>query len=171
MLCHLPSAHLQERHSDELREFQQKLVAKSTATRHSREYYDLREMQDKLAHNKNYAAAGKIKGKADELMAFEEEKWGNERHMEMLHKENVFKSKLSLEAESLRKRVAQGRAEQNRARQVALEKMLLRYHSASLTPPPKPYSPPPFFSRGNPLTPSTLSPHATTLNFLYRLKA
>lgn len=107
------------------------MVAKSTATRHSREYYDLREMQDKLAHNKNYAAAGKIKGKADELMAFEEEKWGNERHMEMLHKENVFKAKLSLEAESLRKRVAQGRAEQNRARQVALEKMLLRYHSAS----------------------------------------
>ena len=128
------------------------MVAKSTATRHSREYYDLREMQDKLAHNKNYAAAGKIKGKADELMAFEEEKWGNERHMEMLHKENVFKAKLSLEAESLRKRVAQGRAEQNRARQVALEKMLLRYHSASqpllllsfFRPPLSPLIPPPF---------------------------
>ena len=105
-------------------------MSKSTATRHSKEYFDLREMQNKLAHNKNYAAAGKIKGKADELMAFEEEKWGNERHLEMLHKENVFKSKLALEAEALRKRVAQGRAEQNRARQISLEKMLQQYYNS-----------------------------------------
>jgi len=115
---------MKERHADELRDFQQKLVAKATTTRHTREYYDLREVQERLAGNKNYAAAGKIKVKADELMAFEEEKWANERHREMLNKENVFKSRLAMEAEGLRKRVAQGRAEQNRARQLALEKML-----------------------------------------------
>jgi hypothetical protein len=115
---------MKERHADELRDFQQKLVAKATTTRHSREYYSLREVQERLAGNKNYAAAGKIKEKADELMAFEEEKWGNERHKEMLHKENVFKARLAMEADGLRKRVAQGRAEQNRARQLALEKML-----------------------------------------------
>jgi hypothetical protein len=121
---------LQERHADELRDFQQKLVAAATTTRHSKEYYNLREIQEKLAHNKNYAAAAKIKEKADELMAFEEEKCGNERHKEMLHKENVFKSRLAMEADALRKRVAQGRAEQNRARQIALEKMLQRYYNS-----------------------------------------
>jgi hypothetical protein len=105
-------------------------VAKATTTRHSKQYYNLREVQEKLAHNKNYAAAGKIKEKADELMAFEEEKWGNERHKEMLHKENVLKSRLAMEADGLRKRVAQGRAEQNRARQLAVEKMLQRYHNS-----------------------------------------
>ena len=115
---------MKERHADELRDFQQKLVAKATTTRHSREYYNQREVQERLAHAKNYAAAAKIKEKADVLMAFEEEKWGNERHQEMLHKENVFKARLAMEADGLRKRVAQGRAEQNRARQLALEKML-----------------------------------------------
>jgi hypothetical protein len=135
---------MKERHADELRDFQQKLVAKATTTRHSREYYDLREVQERLAGNKNYAAAGKIKVKADELMAFEEEKWANERHREMLNKENVFKSRLAMEAEGLRKRVAQGRAEQNRARQLALEKMLQcvprapSLRPARARPPPSP---------------------------------
>jgi hypothetical protein len=70
-----------------------------------------------------------MKEKADELMAFEEEKWNNEKQLEMLHKENVFKSRLAMEAEALRKRVAQGRAEQNRARQKALEMVLQRYYN------------------------------------------
>lgn len=47
----------------------------------------------------------------------------------MLHRENVFKARLGAEAETLRKRVAQGRAEQNRARQLALEKVLARYNN------------------------------------------
>lgn len=104
-------------------------MAKATQPRHSREYYNLREIQEKLAHAKNYAAAAKMKDKADELMAFEEEKWNNEKQMEMLHRENVFKGKLASEAEALRKRIAQGRAEQNRARQLALERMLQRYEN------------------------------------------
>lgn len=62
-------------------------------------------------------------------MAFEEEKWNNEKQLEMLHKENVFKARLAMEAEALRKRVAQGRAEQNRARQKALEMVLQRYYN------------------------------------------
>jgi hypothetical protein len=124
-----PPTHPQERHADELRDFQQKLVAKATQPRHSREYYNLREIQERLAHSKNYAGAAKIKEKADELMAFEEEKWNNEKQLEMLHKENVFKARLAMEAEALRKRVAQGRAEQNRARQKALEMVLQRYYN------------------------------------------
>ena len=105
-------------------------MAKATQPRHSREYYNLREIQERLAHSKNYAGAAKMKEKADELMAFEEEKWNNEKQLEMLHKENVFKSRLAMEADALRKRVAQGRAEQNRARQIALEKMLQRYYNS-----------------------------------------
>lgn len=120
---------MRERHADELRDFQQRLVAKATQPRHSKEYYNLREIQEKLAHQKNYAAAAKMKDKADELMAYEEEKWNNEKQMDMLHRENVFKGKLASEAEALRKRIAQGRAEQNRARQLALERLLQRYNN------------------------------------------
>ena len=39
------------------------------------------------------------------------------------------KAQLAAEAEALRKRVAQGRAEQNRARQGALEMVLPRYNN------------------------------------------
>jgi hypothetical protein len=82
---------MKERHSDELRDFQQKLVSKATQPRHSKEYFDLREIQKKLVHQKNYAAAAKCKAKADELLAYEEDKWNNERQLEMLHRENIFK--------------------------------------------------------------------------------
>ena len=122
-----PPPSSQERHADELRDFQQRLVVKALAPRHSKEYYNVREIQEKLARQKNYAAAAKLKDKADELMAFEEEAWNNEKQLEMVHKENVYKGHLSMEAEGLRKRIAQGRAEQNRARQLALERMLQRY--------------------------------------------
>ena len=54
-------------------------------------------------------------------------KWGNEKQLKMLHRENLFKTQLAVEAEALRKRVAQGRAEQNRARQKAMEMVLQRY--------------------------------------------
>lgn len=117
------------RHADELREFQQKLIAKALQPRHTSEYLNLREVQEKLAHQRNYAAAAKIKEKADELMAWEEEKWTNERQAEMLRKEEEYKRKLGQEAETMRKRIAQQRAEQNRNRQVALEKLLQRYHN------------------------------------------
>lgn len=115
------------RHADELREYQQKLIAKALAPRRSGEYLNLRLVQDKLAHMRNYGAAAKIKEKADELMAFEEDKWNNERQAEMLHKEDEYKKKLGAEAETMRKRIAQGRAEQNRLRQKTLEQVLQRY--------------------------------------------
>lgn len=59
---------MKEKHVEELREFQQKLIAKATIPRHSKEYLNLRRIQDVLAKQKNYAEAAKIKQKADELV-------------------------------------------------------------------------------------------------------
>ena len=120
---------LRERHADELRDFQQRLLSHGNAARHSKEYYTLRDVQEKLAGGRNYAGAAKIKAKADELMAGEEEKHANERQVEMLNKEKLFKQKLAVEAEALKRRVAQGRAEANRARQTDLERILQRYNN------------------------------------------
>ena len=120
---------LRERHADELRDFQQRLLSHGNAARHSKEYYTLRDVQEKLAGGRNYAGAAKIKAKADELMAWEEEKHANERQVEMLNKEKLFKQKLAVEAEALKRRVAQGRAEANRARQTDLERILQRYNN------------------------------------------
>lgn len=120
---------LRERHAAELRDFQQRLLAKVGPPRHSKEYYTLRDVQEKLAHDKNYAGAAKLKEKADELMAYEEEKWSNEKQKEMIGKESIFKQKLAIEAEALKKRIAQSRGEVNRTRQTELEKLLQRYNN------------------------------------------
>jgi hypothetical protein len=42
----------QERHAAELREFQQKLIARGTLPRHSKEYHNLRKIQETLAKQK-----------------------------------------------------------------------------------------------------------------------
>jgi len=120
---------LRERHAAELRDFQQRLLAKVGPPRHTKEYYTLRDVQEKLAHGKNYAGAATLKEKADELMAYEEEKWSNEKQNEMIGKEKIFKQKLAIEAEALKKRIAQSRGEVNRARQTELEKLLQRYNN------------------------------------------
>jgi hypothetical protein len=122
-------AALRERHAAELRDFQQRLLAKAGPPRYSKEYYTLRDVQEKLAHDKNYAGAARIKEKADELMAYEADKWSNEKQSEMLSKEKVFKVRLAAEAEALKKRISQGRGEVNRARQTELEKLLQRYNN------------------------------------------
>jgi hypothetical protein len=70
-----------------------------------------------------------MKEKADELMAFEEEKWNNERQAEMLRKEHQYTGKLAQEAEALKRRIGAGRSEQSRQRQLELERLLQRYHN------------------------------------------
>lgn len=120
---------MKERHVSELREFQQRLIARATIPRHSKEYLNMRHIQDVLAKQKNYAEAARIKGKADDLMAFEEEKWNNERQAEMFQKEMRFKQKLYLELQALKKRIQQGKAEMMRQRQSELERLLQRYQN------------------------------------------
>ena len=120
---------MRQRHQGELRDFQQRLLSKDMQARHSKEYYTLRDVQEKLASGKNYAGAAKIKEKADELMAYEEEKHINEHHIQMMRKEKEYKEKLTLEAETFKKRVAQNRAEAGSMRQKELEQLLLRYNN------------------------------------------
>ena len=118
---------MRQRHAAGLRDFQQKLLARGQAPRHSKEYRDLRHVQETLAKAKHYEAAGAMKGKADDMMASEEEKWYSERQAEHLRKEQLFRDKLGVEVEALKRRMAGHRAELNRKRQGELEKLLQRY--------------------------------------------
>jgi len=116
-----------QRHAAALRDFQQKLLARGQAPRHSKAYRDLRHVQDTLAKARHYEAAGAMKSKADDMLAVEEERWYAERHGEQLRKEGLFRDRLALEVESLKKRMAGHRAELNRKRQGELERLLQRY--------------------------------------------
>jgi hypothetical protein len=120
---------MRERHAAELREFQQRLIAKATIARHSKEYLNVRKVQESLAKQKKYAEAAMMKIKGDELMAWEEERWHNERQAEMYMKEMRFKQKLKLELLALKKRIEQGKGEQKRLRQIDLERLLRRYQN------------------------------------------
>ena len=120
---------MRERHAAELRDFQQRMLSKGGAPRHSKKYIDLRHVQSVLASQKRYAAAAAIKDKADELLAVETDAWQRDLERDMLRKEEIFKVRLQVEADALRGRIAASRGELIRARQLALERAVQRYHN------------------------------------------
>lgn len=78
----------------------------------------------------SFPAAAAMREKADELAAFEEGKWSEERQAELLGKESGFKGKQQLEYDTVSNRLAQRRAELSRARENELQMMLVRYNNA-----------------------------------------
>lgn len=120
---------MQERHAAELKDFQQRLLAKAAMPRHSKELLALRKVQDTLARNRRYEEAARMKHKADELMTWEEEKWHNERQADMYQQEIRYKAKLKTELLALKKRIQLGVADMKRCRQRELECLLLRYQN------------------------------------------
>jgi hypothetical protein len=120
---------MKERHAAELQAFRQKLISAAPKPKFSKEYLNLRRIQEVLAKQGNYAEAAKMKNKADELMAWEEEKWSNQRMAEMYQKEMRFRHKLKAELVALKKRVSTGKQEQKKQRQRDLERLLQRYQN------------------------------------------
>lgn len=62
-------------------------------------------------------------------MTWEEEKWHNERQVQMYQKEMRFKAKLKQELVALKDRIQLGKAEMKRQRQRELEQLLQRYQN------------------------------------------
>lgn len=105
------------------------LLERQQRPKFSRELLNLRRIQDALARQKDYAEAHKMKLKADQLEAWELEKWKNSKQREMFAKEAQFKSKQKQELAALRKRIQSGRDEQKKQRQADLERLLQRYQN------------------------------------------
>ena len=118
---------MRDRHACELRDLQQRMLARGGTPRHTKKYLDLRHVQSVLAAQKRYAAAAAIKDKADDLMAVETEAWQRDVERDMMRKEELFKVRLQTEADALRSRIAARRGELVRARQLALERAVQRY--------------------------------------------
>jgi hypothetical protein len=78
----------------------------------------------------SYTAAASLREKADELAAWEEDRWNKERQEELLQKESNFKSKVKQELDAVTNRLAQQRSELARQRQKALEMLLVRYSNS-----------------------------------------
>ncbi len=123
-------AELRARHDGELREFQQRLLIKSAFPRHSKEYFNMRKIEEYLAKMKDYTAANAMKAKADALQAEEEDRWNAARQEDLLAKEAALRGRLDVEAEGVRAKVASQRTELGRQRQRELEGLLTRYNNA-----------------------------------------
>ncbi|KAG5190232.1 hypothetical protein JKP88DRAFT_299584 [Tribonema minus] len=121
-----------ERHEEELREYQQRLLTTQSRPKYSRELLDLRRIQEHLARAKDYAEAHRMKLKSDALEAWELERWRTKRQGEMLQREQKFKQGKATEMQALLKRVQMGREEQKKQRQGDLERLLQRYQNVKM---------------------------------------
>lgn len=118
---------MKERHLEELKEFQQKLLEKMQKPKWSPVLLDYRKIEEHLAKSKKYGEAHKYKSKADLLEAKEIEQWNRMKQNEMLHHENKFKSVKRQELNALQKRIKAGRDELKKRRQLTLEQLMQRY--------------------------------------------
>jgi hypothetical protein len=120
MLAPLP--HVQERHAQEVREFQSKLMEKQQRPKFSRELLNLRKIQERLAKARDYTEAHKMKLKADALEAWELERFQGLKQQEIFQKEAKYKQGKQAELLALQKRIQTGREEQKKQRHMDLER-------------------------------------------------
>mmetsp|Transcript_36517 Transcript_36517/g.76662 ORF Transcript_36517/g.76662 Transcript_36517/m.76662 type:complete len:241 (+) Transcript_36517:204-926(+) len=118
---------MKERHLDELKEFQQKLLEKQQKPKFSPVLLNYRQIEEHLARSKNYSEAHKVKAKADRMEAKETEQWNKQKQNEMFQQENQFKAMKRQELSALQKRIKAGKEEQRKRRQFALERLMQRY--------------------------------------------
>lgn len=118
---------MKERHLDELKEFQQKLLEKQQKPKFSPVLLNYRQIEEHLARAKNYGEAHKVKAKADRMEARETEQWHRLKQNEMFQQESQFKGAKRQELSALQKRIRVGKEEQRKRRQFALERLMQRY--------------------------------------------
>ena len=120
---------MKERHLDELKEFQQKLLEKQQKPKFSPVLLNYRKIEEHLARYKNYNDAHKVKAKADRMEAKETEQWNKTKQREMFQQESQFKAAKRQELSALQKRIKTGREEQSKRRQIELQKLMQRYRN------------------------------------------
>mmetsp|Transcript_8477 Transcript_8477/g.20741 ORF Transcript_8477/g.20741 Transcript_8477/m.20741 type:complete len:259 (-) Transcript_8477:1994-2770(-) len=120
---------MKDRHLDELKDFQQRLLERQQKPKFSPILLNYRKIEEHLARSKNYSEAHKVKAKADRMEARETEQWNSMKQKEMLQHENQFKAAKRQELSALQKRIKAGREEQRKRRQFALERLMQRYQN------------------------------------------
>eukprot|EP00927_Polykrikos_kofoidii_P054582 TRINITY_DN48992_c0_g1_i1.p1 TRINITY_DN48992_c0_g1~~TRINITY_DN48992_c0_g1_i1.p1 ORF type:complete len:274 (-),score=69.28 TRINITY_DN48992_c0_g1_i1:129-950(-) len=125
---------LNERHHGEHHQFVEKLRQDTDpkTPKWSKDYLNLRKIQETLAKMKNYSEAGQTKAQADKIEEKELAMWKAKREQKMRGLEEQYLQKQSLEMSGLLKRIQSGRDEQKQARKCELERLLQRYHNVKV---------------------------------------
>ncbi|KAL3802840.1 hypothetical protein HJC23_007617 [Cyclotella cryptica] len=127
--CENQITKMKDRHLEELKEFQQKLLEKQQKPKFSAVLLNYRKIEERLARSKNYGEAHKVKAKADQTEAIEIEQWNAKKQKEMFQQESIFKAAKRQELRALQKRIKTGRESHNKQRQLALERLIQRYQN------------------------------------------
>jgi hypothetical protein len=120
---------MKDRHLEELKEFQQKLLEKQQKPKFSAVLLNYRKIEERLARLKNYGEAHKVKAKADRTEAMEIEQWNEKKQKEMFQQEGQFKAAKRQELSALQKRIKTGRESHKKHRQLALARLIQRYQN------------------------------------------
>ena len=113
---------MKKKHQTQFDKFQHDQNAKQQKPKFSTELLNYRKIEEHLVKSKEYGEAHKTKEKADELEAFEIEKYKRQRQKDMNRLEHQFKQSKRQELGALEKRLQTGREEQKKQRQFALER-------------------------------------------------
>lgn len=120
---------MKDRHLNELKEFQHKMLEKQQKPKFSTVLLNYRKIEERLARSKNYGDAHKVKAKADRMEAMEIEQWNERKQKEMFQQESQFKAAKRQELSALQKRLKTGRESHKKQRQLALETLVQRYQN------------------------------------------
>lgn len=118
---------LKEKHIQEYQELMEKVTAEAQKkVKHSKELLALRQKQQVLAKQKSYEEAEKIKAKADQLEAFEDEK--NEAIVKKIieTKEKKLRQQQQMALAALLKRIQRDRNEQIKHREMDSNRLIMR---------------------------------------------
>lgn len=120
---------LREKHQIELNQFHESVSRESVRPKRSRDLLNLRRIEETLARQKEYAEAQKIKLKADNMEAWELERYRADRLAAVQGREDKLRSRQSQELGALKKRVQSMREELKKQRQIELERLLQRFQN------------------------------------------
>jgi hypothetical protein len=113
---------MKKKHQSQLEKFMEDRNAKQPKPKFSTELLNYRKIEEHLVKSKDYGEAHKTKEKADDLEAFETERYKKQRQKDMNRLENQFKQTKRQELGALEKRLQTGREGQKKQRQFALER-------------------------------------------------
>lgn len=122
---------LMQRHAQTLDAYRAK-IEKETEPRQpkwSKEHINLKAMQDKLAKQKSYVEAAKVKEELDKLESKEYAMWKAKRDAKLAFQEEQFMTKQQMEMTGLISRIEANRNEHKLSRKKELERLLQRYHN------------------------------------------
>ena len=113
---------MKERHGNEFKDFQDKLLKRQCKPKFSSDLLTLRKVEEHLVKSEKYVDAQKTKEKADERERLETERWREQKRKEMDRHEALFMKGKNQGLAALQKKLQAGREDLKKQKNIALDR-------------------------------------------------